>query len=474
MATGAHQSRKLDIPGEDAAGVMHGVDFLRKVALGEYSPLPWERGGGEGSSWQRRGGCRRRQYGHRCGLGPHGGSAPSRSRSSIAARATRCPPIRPKSRLPSRKASRFITWPRRSKCLPKVDGSPSCNVSAWNWAKPDSSGRRRPLPVKGSEFLVPADMLIPAVSQSSDRMLAEAFSLKTTAAGTIDADELTLSTSRAGIFAGGDVVAGPSSVIEAIAHGKRAATAINNYLAGRPLPEGIRPREARPNPLSPEEIKALKRKSPPEPRLLPDEIPVAQRTADFREVEQIYSAEQAQAEARRCLNCAACCECMQCVAACKAHAIDHDQQEKTIQLDVGAVVLTPGFEAFDAARRGEFGYGLAPNVLTSVQFERMLSASGPTQGHIRRPADGKAAAAAGLHPVRGLARPRLRQRLLLVDLLHGRHQGSHSGQGARAGSGSHHLLPRPPGLRQGFRSLLRSGEEPVGRALRPLLHLPRL
>ena len=54
------------------------------------------------------------------------------------------------------------------------------------------------------------------------------------------------------------------------------------------------------------------------------------------------------------------------------------------------MVLTPGFEAFDAARRGEFGYGLAPNVLTSVQFERMLSASGPTHGHIRRPADGKA------------------------------------------------------------------------------------
>ena len=52
---------------------------------------------------------------------------------------------------------------------------------------------------------------------------------------------------------------------------------------------------------------------------------------------------------------------------------------RNIELEVGAVVLTPGFEAFDATRRGEFGFGLAPNVLTSVQFERMLSASGPTQ-----------------------------------------------------------------------------------------------
>ncbi len=55
---------------------------------------------------------------------------------------------------------------------------------------------------------------------------------------------------------------------------------------------------------------------------------------------------------------------------------------------MGAVVLTPGFEAFDATQRGEFGFGFAPNVLTNVQFERLLSAAGPTGGHIRRPSDG--------------------------------------------------------------------------------------
>ena len=83
-------------------------------------------------------------------------------------------------------------------------------------------------------------------------------------------------------------------------------------------------------------------------------------------------------------------ECGLCAKVCQAGAIDYDQPAEKLELDVGAVVLTPGFEAFDAARRGEFGFGLAPNVLTSVQFERMLSASGPTQGHVRRPADGKA------------------------------------------------------------------------------------
>jgi heterodisulfide reductase subunit A2 len=82
--------------------------------------------------------------------------------------------------------------------------------------------------------------------------------------------------------------------------------------------------------------------------------------------------------------------CGLCSKVCQAGAIDYEQQEETVQLEVGAVVLTPGFEAFDATRRGEFGYGFAPNVLSNVQFERLLSAAGPTQGHIRRPSDGQA------------------------------------------------------------------------------------
>jgi heterodisulfide reductase subunit A len=82
-------------------------------------------------------------------------------------------------------------------------------------------------------------------------------------------------------------------------------------------------------------------------------------------------------------------ECGLCAKVCQAGAIDYDQAEETLQLDVGSVVLTPGFEAFDATRRGEFGFGFAPNVLGNVQFERMLSASGPTAGHLRRPSDGR-------------------------------------------------------------------------------------
>jgi heterodisulfide reductase subunit A len=82
--------------------------------------------------------------------------------------------------------------------------------------------------------------------------------------------------------------------------------------------------------------------------------------------------------------------CGLCAKVCQAGAIDYDQPEETMELEVGSVVLTPGFEAFDATRRGEFGFGFAPNVLTNVQFERLLSAAGPTGGHVLRPTDGKA------------------------------------------------------------------------------------
>jgi heterodisulfide reductase subunit A len=65
--------------------------------------------------------------------------------------------------------------------------------------------------------------------------------------------------------------------------------------------------------------------------------------------------------------------------------------EKIVELDVGSVILAPGFEEFDAARKGEYGYGRYPNVITSVQFERMLSASGPFDGHVIRRSDGQPA-----------------------------------------------------------------------------------
>jgi len=80
-------------------------------------------------------------------------------------------------------------------------------------------------------------------------------------------------------------------------------------------------------------------------------------------------------------------ECGLCSKVCGAGAIDYDQVETSVDIDVGAVLLTPGFKAFEPNRRLEFGSAYDDNVLTNLQFERLLSAAGPTKGHVRRPSD---------------------------------------------------------------------------------------
>ena len=103
---------------------------------------------------------------------------------------------------------------------------------------------------------------------------------------------------------------------------------------------------------------------------------------NFQEVELGFTAEEAMAEAQRCLDCAVCSECMQCVEACKRGSIRHDQQPERIELDVGAVVVATGFDVFDPLRKPEYGYGVYPQVITTLEFERLASASGPTAGKI--------------------------------------------------------------------------------------------
>ncbi|MEJ2070711.1 MAG: FAD-dependent oxidoreductase, partial [Syntrophobacterales bacterium] len=80
--------------------------------------------------------------------------------------------------------------------------------------------------------------------------------------------------------------------------------------------------------------------------------------------------------------------CRACEKFCPTQAVDLSQEDRTLNIQVGAVILSPGFQIFDARQKPEYGYGRYPNVLTSLEFERMLSATGPTAGHIKRPSDG--------------------------------------------------------------------------------------
>jgi NADPH-dependent glutamate synthase beta subunit-like oxidoreductase len=165
----------------------------------------------------------------------------------------------------------------------------------------DESGRRRPVPIEGSEFKVYVDTLILAISQEPDvSLLASENGLKVSRWNTIEVNPETLYTDVEGIFAGGDVVSGPNTVTGAMAHGKIAARMIDKYVRGEKLERKYnvtRPAvyvEA--TQLSDEEIASLKKPEMPS-------IPVDQRTKSFKEVELGFSEAAAISEAKRCLRC---------------------------------------------------------------------------------------------------------------------------------------------------------------------------
>ncbi len=92
---------------------------------------------------------------------------------------------------------------------------------------------------------------------------------------------------------------------------------------------------------------------------------------------------------RHCIHLLNGDNCEVCKEFCEADAINYDQKEETINLNVGAVVVSPGFELFDANTKKELGYGRYPNVVTAIEFERILSATGPYSGKVKRPSDEK-------------------------------------------------------------------------------------
>lgn len=251
--------------------------------------------------------------------------------------------------------------------------------------EPDSTGRRKPIPIEGSEFFVEADLIIPAIGQEPDlSFVQDGLGLEISKWNLLVVNPETLQTNVPWIFAGGDAVTGPATVIEAVAAGKRAAHYIAKFLKGEELPkEWVEEKEAgeKWTEIPPD----VERKE----RLKVPTLPPRERVAGFQEVRLQVDEEAAREEASRCLNCGACCECFECVKACQAGAVDHQMVEERKTLEVGAVILAPGFETVDPKKLRTYGYGRIKNVVTSKEFERILSASGPFQGHMVRLSDHK-------------------------------------------------------------------------------------
>ena len=253
---------------------------------------------------------------------------------------------------------------------------------------PDTTGRRKPIPVEGSEFFIEADHIIPAIGQEPDLApLGTDHGLELSKWNSLVVNPETLQTNKPWIFAGGDVITGPATVIEAVEAGKRAAHYMAKYLKGEKLPE-----EWIEEPPIGTHWTEIPEDEPVKNRMKPPTSSMENRLSGFEEVTLLVDEETAREEAARCLDCGGCCECYQCVEACKAQAVTretHSQEEQIVSIDVGSVILAPGFEAFDPAKFDTYHYATYPNVVTSMEFERILSATGPYQGHLQRPSDGE-------------------------------------------------------------------------------------
>jgi len=255
----------------------------------------------------------------------------------------------------------------------------------------DKSGRPRPVPVPDSKHFLDCDTVIFAVGQRAGlAFIPDDAGVGITGENTIAINPNTFAATREGVFAAGDSIYGTAYVIEAISSGHTAARSIIRFLQGKHL----EPARTPPLPvveLSRHDIEErvsrgeVERKA----RVPLPEIDPESRRDNFREVVLGYDDARAMEEAARCLACGICSECMSCVFACGTNAIDHDMVASGRTLQVGGVILAPGYQTFQAEKAEEYGFGRYPNVVTSIQFERLLSASGPTMGHIQRPSDGK-------------------------------------------------------------------------------------
>jgi heterodisulfide reductase subunit A len=361
LATGAWESVKMGIPGEDAKGVIHALDFLHRVNLGTKVSLGEKVaiiGGGNAAVDAARVALR---------LGAKEVSIVyRRSRDEMPAEASEVDEA-------EREGVKLNILSAPVKVLTKGERVTGMQCIKMELGEPDASGRRRPVPIKGSEFDMDVDNVIMAVGQAVNKEMLPK-ELKYTSWGTVVVDQVTLQTNIEGIFAGGDLVSGPADVIGAVAAGKEVAISIDRYLRGVNLKRGRPAPINRVKEVSKEGVKPQKRHQVP--TLDP------QKRKGFAEVELGFDEKTAIEEARRCLNCGVCSECLECVKACQANSIIQDMEDETVEVEVGNIIIATGYDAFDPTPLYQYGYGRLDNVVTGLEFERMINASGPTAGEV--------------------------------------------------------------------------------------------
>ena len=304
FAIGAHKAYKLGIPGEmDFPQTTEAIDLLRRVALGERR-VPGKRvvviGGGYVAIDAART-CLRL------------GSA----EVTIAYRRTRheMPADEEEVEQAEEEGVRFSFLTIPAKIIGEDNAITGLSCVRAQLVQRKGSSRMSPVPILGSEYIMDADVVISAIGQKVDQLcMGEVESMGWTRRGTIDVNMVTMETSVEGIFAAGDAVTGPATVIEAIGGGKRAAEAIDRYLLGIPQPQ-MPPVPVRRRRESCIEVPASTKTVIKRPTM--DMLNLDRRRTTFQQVELGYTENMVREEARRCLRCDICRRCGRCVEVCR-------------------------------------------------------------------------------------------------------------------------------------------------------------
>ena len=311
LGLGSHQGMSLGVDGDNLPGVIESAEFLRRVNLGEKINMGKEVGvvgGGNVAIDAARISLR---------LGA--------KKVKIIYRRTRAEmPANPEEVDAALEEDIEIIYLAAPSKVTRDGHKLKLECIRMELGEPDASGRRRPVPIKGSEFVTEIDTIIAAIGQRTD--IPAGFKVEAGKGNVVKADA-SLQTSRQGVFAGGDCVSGPSTVIEAIAAGRKAAEAIDRYLGGKgDISESL---------VAPEEATHFTEQDlPPEKLAVFSYLHAKDRINNFDEVELEVPRDIAIAESQRCLQCnviappnklnlkdANCQFCGACVDACPVIAL---------------------------------------------------------------------------------------------------------------------------------------------------------
>jgi len=372
IATGAWKERKLGVEGEELRGVYYGIDFLSKVNLGEKVEI-----------------------GKKLAVIGGGNSAVDAARTALRMGADEVTIVYRRSRkeMPAIEEEiieaeeegikiHYLATP--IKFIGENGKLTKMECIEMELGEPDASGRRRPVPKEGSNFIIDIDTVIPTIGQSPETSyLPKKSNVKIHPKWeSFEVDELTQQTSVPAIFAGGDAVRGPDTIIWAIADGKEASVSIDRFIRGVDLKEERDKKQKEVEDVLMPEGPKLKQEKP-------EHLSGDARIKTFDEVSKALTEEQVKKEAARCLDCSACSECGECAKVCDKDAIIYDLEDEIIEKEIGAMVVATGFDLYPLLNMKEYGAGEIKDVIDGLAFERLLSASGPTGGEVKRPSDGQ-------------------------------------------------------------------------------------